>query len=127
MIQPTGCRSHQPQSNIGRKAYSPSRRAVCKMLKNARQRAKKTGRIFSLIESDIVLPDSCPCCGRAFFFGATRQNDASPSLDRINNDVGYVPGNSVVCCWACNFRKGNSSLDELRLLVRWLEGLEGVT
>lgn len=36
-----------------------------------------------------------------------------PTVDRINNNRGYVPGNVATCCIRCNFIKRDLSLGEL--------------
>lgn len=33
-------------------------------------------------------------------------------LDRIDSDLGYVPGNVAPCCWTCNIMKRNLPLDD---------------
>ncbi len=48
--------------------------------------------------------------------GNTRHDDAI-SLDRINSEMGYVPGNIIVCSWRANNLLKDGSLKELSLLV----------
>lgn len=33
-------------------------------------------------------------------------------IDRVDNDKGYTPDNTVSCCWECNELKGTLSRDE---------------
>lgn len=35
-------------------------------------------------------------------------------LDRIDNSLGHVRGNLQPCCWSCNSKKKNMSIDEFR-------------
>jgi hypothetical protein len=92
-------------------------------------RAKKKGYEFTISKADISIPDNCPCCDAkiAVRSGALKCGPApeSPSLDRIDSRLGYVPGNVAVICWRCNELKRNASLDELRKIVAWLEQYEG--
>ena len=46
-------------------------------------------------------------------------------VDRKYDAVGYVSGNCVDCCWACNQAKKNYGLDEFKSMVkRWSERME---
>jgi hypothetical protein len=53
----------------------------------------------------------------------SRREPNSPSLDRIDNTKGYVPGNVWVISWRANDLKRNATLEELKLLVAALEEL----
>lgn len=39
-------------------------------------------------------------------------------IDRINNDIGYVAGNIVPCCYVCNRMKGNMIKQEFLEHIR---------
>lgn len=39
-------------------------------------------------------------------------------IDRVQNDIGYVAGNVVSCCWVCNRAKGPMTVAEF---ARWLD------
>jgi hypothetical protein len=45
----------------------------------------------------------CPICGRRLVWDISGCGTAS--LDRIDNNEGYVVGNVDVICWSCNFTK----------------------
>ena len=45
----------------------------------------------------------------------------SPSLDRIDNSKGYVPGNIAVISMRANMIKNNASLVELKAIVAYIE------
>ena len=47
-----------------------------------------------------------------------------PSIDRIDNGIGYEPQNVAVICYRCNARKGNLNSAELFRLATWLRGAE---
>ncbi len=58
----------------------------------------------------------CPVigCGRSFSPSGTHDDRyASPSLDRIDNSLGYVPGNIWIICFECNHIKRHYSADRL--------------
>ncbi len=88
------------------------------MLKAARARALQKGLAFSLQELDLILPETCPVLGIKLVLGNPVQGPDSPSLDRIDNSKGYVPGNVRVISWRANNLKGDATLQELELVVQ---------
>ncbi len=92
----------------------------------AMQRARKAGLEFTITKEDIVIPDVCPVLGIPIIPGKGRVGDGlvgaldtSPSVDRIDNSKGYIPGNIMVISWRANYLKNNASLDELILLAEY--------
>lgn len=67
---------------------------------SAKHRAKRKGVTFSITVEDIVIPTHCPILGIELSFGGSQEN--SPSLDKINNSLGYVPGNVQVISYRAN-------------------------
>ncbi len=90
------------------------------MLVSARYRARKFGFEFTLTRADIVIPELCPVLGVKLTVGI-RNSPTSPSLDRIDNTRGYVPGNVWVISARANRLKADASLAELRSLVAAIE------
>jgi len=68
-------------------------------------------------------PLVCACCGRALDYAARTNghNEAVPSLDRVDNHLGYTPANTVVTCRGCNRLKGNATLQDLDMIRRYIE------
>ncbi len=93
----------------------------------ARQRANLKGHEFTITLDDIVIPECCPVFG--FKLEATigqgrlplSMLERSPSLDRIDNSKGYVPGNVCVISLRANNVKKDATLNELRALVSYME------
>ncbi len=90
----------------------------------ARYRSKFKGKHFAITLEDVeaVMTYTCPYLEipikRHLHVpngGATY--DDSISLDRINSDMGYVPGNIIVCSWRANNLLKDGTLPELSLLV----------
>jgi len=48
----------------------------------------------------------------------SRTNDLGCTMDRIDNDKGYVPGNIQLVCWCVNKMKGAFNDDAFRELCR---------
>ena len=71
--------------------------------------------------ADIVIPAVCPILGIPLVMrsGGKPRADA-PTLDRIDNSQGYIPGNVRVISARANRLKSDMTYDEARLLVeRW--------
>lgn len=67
----------------------------------------------------------CPCCKVLFDYESLlngTKNNASPSADRFNNSKGYIKDNVVIICWRCNNLKRDTSIEELKTVINWLEG-----
>jgi hypothetical protein len=97
-----------------------------KMLYAARARANKLGVEFTITVNDIEIPTHCPVFGIPLEarIGQGRSNTYqilnSPSLDRIVNDKGYVPGNIAVISFRANLLKRDASTDELQAIVDYM-------
>lgn len=68
---------------------------------------------FSITVADINVPERCPLLDTILKVGSGVQTPASPTLDRIENDKGYVPGNVWVISLRANRLKGDATPDEL--------------
>lgn len=60
----------------------------------------------------MVIPDVCPVLGTPM---------VSPSLDRKNNDLGYIKGNVVVMSRRANCLKNDATVEEMRLILAYME------
>jgi hypothetical protein len=102
----------------GREYYR--RKPENRMLNRARSRAKKHNMDFNLDESDIAIPTHCPLLGIELYIAEGRKavKDNSASLDRIDSAKGYVKGNVWVISHRANTIKSNSTLEEIKLLVK---------
>ena len=88
---------------------------------NAKNRAKAAGIEFSIEMADIVVPPACPALGIPLVVATGHAKDTSPSLDRIDPNKGYVPGNVQVISHKANTIKSNASLVELKAVLVWME------
>jgi hypothetical protein len=103
-----------------RRAGGSKRLPEEKMIERARHRAKKHSREFDLKVSDIVIPDVCPILGIPLFHATGVSSDNSPSLDRIDNDKGYVRGNVCVISNKANRLKRHLTLADLDRLREYI-------
>ena len=88
------------------------RRPVAYLLNVARQRCNRTGTEFCITEADLTMPTHCPLLGTPLDTYA-ESIDAHPSIDRINPELGYVPGNVWIISHRANRIKSNATFAEL--------------
>lgn len=86
--------------------------------------AKKRGIEFTITVEDVIIPEVCPVLGIPIVcIAGTARTDNSPSIDRIDNTKGYVPGNVVVTSWRANMLKKDATLNELQMLAKFYSEL----
>lgn len=89
---------------------------------NAKIRAKKRG-----LEADVAHlerytlnpPTNCACCRKNLDY-KVETTDRSPSLDRIDNRMGYISGNTAIVCWRCNTIKNCGSLENFLDIISYI-------
>lgn len=93
-----------------------------RMLGSARARATRRGIPCTIEVDDIVIPRRCPLLGIPLrqSLGKQGPGDNSPTLDRVNPDKGYVPGNVLVISNRANRIKNDASPQDLRKLAEAL-------
>lgn len=116
---------YNAKSDEDRKVYSSSKyykSLVNSMYNNAKSRAKRLCIPFSISKEDIIIPEVCPVLGIELIWGVGngRMNDSSPSLDRRDPSLGYVPGNVTVISWRANRLKGDAVVAELQLVCVYM-------
>lgn len=77
--------------------------------RRAKKRSVDRGLPFDLSISEVIIPPQCPVLGIELRVGEGRSLN-SPSLDRIEPDLGYVSGNVRVISDKANRLKGNRDL-----------------
>jgi len=105
------------QTPEGRRAWA-SLNPKKLMLHTARASAKKRGQKCTITDADIIIPATCPLLNIPLEKSGGVRTDASPSLDRIDSKLGYIPGNVWVISWRANRLKNNATLEELQMLVQ---------
>lgn len=94
---------------------------VGNLLRGARGRARAANLQFSLTKADIIVPAVCPVLGIVLGMGTKYGRDGSPSIDRINNSLGYVPDNIIVVSWRANRLKSDATPDELKAIAAFYD------
>lgn len=100
---------NNPEKNILRRVY---------------QRAKKNKIEFTITHKDIIIPSHCPILGMKLIRGSRGSHDNSPSLDRIDNNKGYVKGNIQVISQRANTIKSYGTAEEhVRIAAHMLKNI----
>jgi len=102
-----------------RYARNKDKNHIKMLLQGAKKRAKDHNMVFNLEPSDIIIPQICPLLGIPLFRGDRTNNPNSPSIDRINNSLGYEKGNIHIISKKANTIKNNASLEELAKIGEW--------
>lgn len=85
----------------------------------AKARAKRRGLPFDIELSDIQIPSHCPILGIPLYsvvgcgMGSIKARNNSPSIDRIDNEKGYVKGNTIIISMRANNLKSDGKLEEI--------------
>jgi predicted nucleic acid-binding Zn-ribbon protein len=92
-----------------------------RMLSRAKNRAKLSGREFTITVEDIVIPEVCPIMDIPL---QRHENSPGgrpnlPSLDRIDNSKGYTPDNIQVICHLANQMKAAATPREILKFADW--------
>ena len=100
---------------------------VCKkLLYAAKKRANMGGVEFTITERDVQIPTHCPILGielkQDIGRGQSRGrgNYFAPTLDRIVNEKGYVPGNVCVISKRANLLKNDGTFEEIKALFVYM-------
>ena len=92
-----------------------------KLLAAAKHRAKINNLECDIELSDIIIPNFCPVLGIPIVQNQSKQSNNSPSVDRLDNNKGYTKDNICIMSLKANRIKNDSTLEELKLLIKFLE------
>lgn len=97
------------------------------LFKAAKARAAKYGHEFTIDLEDVQIPEYCPLLGIKLEprQGGKGPQDNSPSLDRIDNNLGYVKGNVWVVSWLANKMKATATHEQLLTFAINVQGWLG--
>jgi len=90
--------------------------------------AKRRGIEFNLTSTDIKVPTHCPVLGYKLDYSIEvgtgkglgsggEYAKSNPTFDRIDNKLGYVPGNVIIVSQRANVLKRDASIQELHCLL----------
>ena len=93
-----------------------------KLLSHLKASAKKRNIKFTLTLADLYelsLPLTCPLLNVVIEYDAKGYNEFSPSIDRIDSDLGYEPDNIQVLSVKANRAKNNLTEQELKQIAKY--------
>lgn len=93
-----------------------------RLWRDARKRSNKLDKEFRIVPEDIKVSRVCPILGVPLFRTANTMSRNSPSLDRVDGSLGYIPGNIRVISWLVNNVKSNLTTDEVERLLLYMKG-----
>jgi hypothetical protein len=99
------------------RAADPRLFKVQEMLTHARRRSKSKDIEFKITEADLGdwrTIESCPVLGIQLAWENPALQADSPTIDRIKNNLGYVPENVRIISWRANRLKSDATPEELR-------------
>jgi hypothetical protein len=94
------------------------------ILKGTSSRAKERGIHFDLDINDIVIPEVCPVFKTPLRFSEIGRESTTPSIDRVDNNLGYTKTNIRIISWRANRLKNNLTIKEVRALLDYMEANE---
>lgn len=85
-----------------------------------KQNQKKRGWEWNITPTDLEWPTHCPVFGIELNWFALRLSEDSPTIDRIDNTKGYIPGNVMIISWRANRIKNDGTLEEHQMICEYL-------
>jgi len=86
----------------------------------ARTRSRQNGAEFTIIKEDIIIPKICPILGLELVKGNGYLPNAM-SLDRVDNEKGYITGNVRVISRKANIMKADLTIDLLEKIINYIK------
>ena len=95
---------------------------VRKMWYRAKSRANQKNIEFNISIEEVVIPEICPILGIKLqcYSGSPGGRHESPSLDRIDNNKGYIKGNIRVISHLANQMKSSSNEENMIQFAKWI-------
>ena len=99
---------------------------IKKLMQSAKRRAKVNQIPFDLTFEylELIAYEYCPALNIKLNWKSADKTakSNSPSLDKINPELGYVKGNVQWLSFKANVMKNNASQKELKLFANWILG-----
>lgn len=86
---------------------------ILMLFNSAKQRAITKNILFDISKDEIQIPFICPILGIELELCNKKISDNSPSIDRIDNDKGYIKNNIHIISFRANRIKNDASRDEI--------------
>lgn len=121
-----GCLECKKAKRIRHKLKHPEKTWAGDIVRQARYRAAKANppipHTINAAYIVSILTDTCPVFGTPFVFkGNKKMLPESPSLDRLDPKLGYVPGNIAVISMKANQIKNAFGSEDILKVGEWLK------
>jgi hypothetical protein len=90
------------------------------MLKRTKNSALTRKIECTITKDDFEIPEYCPILGIKLVLNIGKPRSNSPSMDRIDNNKGYIPGNVCVISKEANRLKSNLTKESLEKLLDYV-------
>lgn len=89
----------------------------------AKKRAKAKGLDFTIKHEDIEYPPDgkCPILQCELKMHKGKMERHTPSLDRVDSNLGYVPGNVRVISWWANYLKEQLTKEQVERMLEYMK------
>ena len=67
------------------------------------------------------VPEYCPILDIPLYVGTKTSTDNSPTLDRIDNNKGYIKGNIQIISRKANQMKSNATFEDVEMLYKYMK------
>ncbi len=120
-------RPEDAKSKEAMREYDTQRRLkdpVGSLLRGAKKRAKIKGVKFNISKEDLEpFPEYCPVLEycKLQYSQVGRQQPNSASLDRFDNNLGYVKGNVRIISLRANELKRDGTIEEFKRIVSYMK------
>ena len=96
------------------------------MWSRAKKRAEEKNLSFDIELSDIIIPKFCPVLGVEFSVSKNGKGpgDTSPSLDRIDSNLGYIKGNIKVISFKANRIKSDAVITDVEKVLEYMKSMQ---
>lgn len=95
---------------------------ICKFKFRSKKGQVKAQK-WTITFSDVVWNTTCPILGIDLNYYAEGRQENSPSFDRIDSNLGYIPGNVQIISWRANRIKNNGTSEEHLKIANYLKKL----
>ena len=98
-----------------------------KLLQQAKVRAKKRGLPCTIdlayLIKEFPIDSKCPVFGTDLFWGISGKGDRnnSPSLDRLNPELGYTIDNVRIISWKANRIKSDANIKDIEAVLKYMK------
>ena len=103
---------NKEQNKQNRKDWG-ERNRLQTLVYSTRQTARAKQIEHSISVNDVEQPEFCPLTGIKIDWTYSGRHMANPSIDRIDPDVGYIPGNVEVMSCLGNVMKSKATREQL--------------